>query len=245
MQKKNEQFYISVSKRDKKIVNKLIGKTLFAKKGFVVGRHPFDLRVNEEEKIFIEIKPKSDFFVTKNNELCIKKFLVFRILDKDSPEFSEEELITLLVELKNTHEFYLRKKVVKHIKDQNILFNIALTDDHYDIRAEAINKIEDDLDLIKILEETGVLFLRLNLIRKIKDKNFLRDVVLNDPDYDVRRTALEKLNDDDLLIKVVKFDDSWVVRLAATKKIRSKEVLDWVFKNDEEECVRNAAKIRL
>lgn len=139
-----------------------------------------------------------------------------------------------------------RIESVRKINNPEKLIEIALNDEDFLVRGQAIIKINDQEILEKIAKNDESSTNRGNAVRKITNGEFLCEIAMSDSHQGVRRIAVENSNfiNQEKLIYIAKNDEKPVVRQQATQKINDKEILKELTK-DSTPSVAYCAKERL
>lgn len=110
---------------------------------------------------------------------------------------------------------------------------------------KAVNKLKDEVKLIRAAKEARCHQAILVAIDKLTDQNVLADFAINTGDWSVCFAAVEKLTDQNALACVAKTAHDSAVREATIKKLTDQNVLTDIAKNDKDSAVRKAAIAKL
>ncbi len=119
-----------------------------------------------------------------------------------------------------------RRELVQKTKDPQILADLALNDEFWEIRREATSKISNQKILEKIASTDEFWQVRFEAVSKIKSQEFLAKIIKSDNQVWVCKEAVCNLYDSDLLSDIIldkEIDMS--VRTKAIKQLNELDVL--------------------
>lgn len=132
-------------------------------------------------------------------------------------------------------DWYLRRKAVLKIQDQDRLWHFAVHDPDKTVRSEAARRLTDDARKYKIVHEDKDREVRIAAAEKLTDKDLLRELATANPDSFVRRAAILRMTDDDDLMEIVFSDkEDNYLRLIAASRVQDEECLKRIINSREE-----------
>lgn len=90
-----------------------------------------------------------------------------------------------------------RIRAVNKLSDQNMLYEIALKDDNYEVRGAAMKHLSQSL-LAKATTESQESGVRLQAVSFLSDQIELINIAQNNNNWEVRKASFKKLNDNSL-----------------------------------------------
>ncbi len=122
----------------------------------------------------------------------------------------------------------VRKAAVEKIDDQNILAKIVRNDNDGNVRYKAVEKLTDQQLLSDIARDDVDKYVRSRAAENITDRKILEDLAISSSDEKIRKMAVDIIEDQKLLAKIEKEDsDEELARIA--KIGNSNEVLNAAF----------------
>ena len=127
----------------------------------------------------------------------------------------------------------LRQKVLTRDlpwNDKSVLTDVSKNNSNFNVRIEALRKINDESFLADIAKNDSDDTVRIEAVRKINDESFLEKKKKNDSFVGVRFEAIKKISDDSVLAYATNHDASLDVRLCAAKKINDENLINKIEK---------------
>ncbi len=145
---------------------------------------------------------------------------------------------------KNYHiKEYNMGNSIKHIKDENVLLDIALNHERNSNRLDAVknNNFRNEKKLLKLINECNGYETRSTAVSKLKKEDNLINLVKNHHDWHVRCEALrnDNLRNKKTIEKAALYDKDYMVRRGAVKHVDNQDVLVYLSRNDEDVLVRS------
>ena len=101
----------------------------------------------------------------------------------------------------------LRQKVLTRDlpwNDKSVLTDVSKNNSNFNVRIEALRKINDESFLADIAKNDSFVGVRFEAIKKISDDSVLAYATNHDASLDVRLCAAKKINDENLINKIEK-----------------------------------------
>lgn len=141
----------------------------------------------------------------------------------------------------------VRLEAVKELDDQEILIELAKSDNSKYVRREAVKKVTDQNALCDIAKCDDDKVVRKNAANRITEPNLLLELTKS-RDSSIKFDAIYKFIDclaeqdnQDELIKIARNDENYAMRDYATEKITDQNALMELYKNHSSESVRKRA----
>ena len=132
-------------------------------------------------------------------------------------------------------------EIVKMLKDQEVIAQIAKKDTDWRVRQIAIRKLESQDVLAKFALSDVDADIRKTAAETLTNQEVLAIVALCDRSTDVRKIAVNKLTSQEVLVMVTRSDVDAGVRLSAVRKLENQKALAKVALCDANEDVRKTA----
>ncbi len=134
------------------------------------------------------------------------------------------------------------------LSDQGVLRKLALaTRLHADLRAKAMEKLEDQPALTHLAQEDPEPLVRRAAVQHLIDQRLLETIARDDPSSQVRCAAVARLTNRDQLHRVMRSDQDVEVACCAARRLDDQELLKRVARSPRgyHAAVRRAAAERL
>ena len=140
---------------------------------------------------------------------------------------------------------YSKAENVKKIKSEDVLFDIAKSEDYsfrsnLSLTAIENHHLKDENKFLELINGDYEYPIRMAAVRRIRNEEILIDLLKNHSDWHVRYAALDSINkfDESLINDVVLNDEDFIVRREAVKYVKDQDILVFISRNDEDAIVR-------
>lgn len=135
-----------------------------------------------------------------------------------------------------------RLSAVEKLNNQEILFQLALTDPVPEVATAAMEKISDRVTLTKLSRQVKHDSLQLLLAEKLNDQQLLAQLAgRGDVSGWINDRAFASLTDETLLMELVRQNEYVGIRKKAAKKIRNQDFLMEIINKDMDTTVKKTA----
>ncbi len=165
---------------------------------------------------------------------------------KDNWPHSEKELIRILYQSRNHGSI---QQLLKAVSSQRLFLEIAKNAPYPPTRAEAVLRINEDfseeLEAITITDSNYVV--KREALEKINNQSSLFKIVKLCNDINIKRLALQRLSDKKYIHLIIKEEKNYKIRRQAVRKIHrtNQKYLFEIFMSDSNYYVREEALFRL
>ena len=162
-----------------------------------------------------------------------------------NPHLKDENKFLELIN--GDYEYHIRMAAVRRIRNDEILIGLLKNHSDWHVRyaaLDSIHKIDESLINDVALNDEDFL-VRREAVKYVKDQDTLVFISRNDEDAIVRIDALKKIRNMDIVVYQAKNDPNWRVRIAAIELIKDLDILEGLLENEKDLFVQEAIEGKL